>query len=249
MKPHDPADFTETLVSSESVFEGRLLKVRRDTVNLPDGSRATREYIHHPGAAMIVAQPDPDTILLERQFRYPLGRHFIELPAGKIDAGEAPLATAQRELREECGYTAQEWRHLATLHPCIGYADECIELFLARDLQQVGSALDEGEFLEVMIVRLDQALDWVRDGTITEAKAVTGLLWAEKIRRGEWSYVVLSRQRLAARRMISRARICGRAPVSPYPVVPQPGSNGPERRARRLPSAALPSIRFRRLWR
>ena len=186
MKPHDPADFTETLVSSESVFEGRLLKVRRDTVNLPDGSRATREYIHHPGAAMIVAQPDPDTILLERQFRYPLGRHFIELPTGKIDAGEAPLATAQRELREECGYTAQEWRHLATLHPCIGYADECIELFLARDLQQVGSALDEGEFLEVMIVRLDQALDWVRDGTITEAKAVTGLLWAEKIRRGEW---------------------------------------------------------------
>lgn len=186
MKPRDPADFTETLVSSESVFEGRLLKVRRDTVNLPDGSRATREYIHHPGAAMIVAQPDPDTILLERQFRYPLGRHFIELPAGKIDVGEAPLATAQRELREECGYTAQEWRHLATLHPCIGYADERIELFLARDLQQVGSALDEGEFLEVMIVRLDQALDWVRDGTITEAKAVTGLLWAEKIRRGEW---------------------------------------------------------------
>jgi ADP-ribose pyrophosphatase len=186
MKPHHPADFTETMVSTETVFEGKLLHVRRDTVSLPDGGRATREYIRHPGAAMILAQPDSDTILLERQFRYPLGRHFIELPAGKIDAGEEPLATAQRELREECGYTAQDWRHLATLHPCIGYADERIELYLARELSHVGNALDDGEFLEVMAVPLAKALDWVRDGTITEAKAVTGLLWAEKIRRGEW---------------------------------------------------------------
>jgi len=186
MKPRKPADFTETQVSSETVFEGKLLQVRRDSVRLPDGGLATREYIRHPGAAMIIAQPDPDTILLERQFRYPLGRHFIELPAGKIDAGESPLATAQRELREECGYTAQEWRHLATLHPCIGYADERIELYLAHELSHVGNALDDGEFLEVITVPLAQALDWVRDGTITEAKAVTGLLWAEKIRRGEW---------------------------------------------------------------
>jgi len=186
MKPRKPADFTETQVSSETVFEGKLLQVLRDSVRLPDGGLATREYIRHPGAAMIIAQPDPDTILLERQFRYSLGRHFIELPAGKIDTGEAPLATAQRELREECGYTAQEWRHLATLHPCIGYADERIELYLARELNHVGNALDDGEFLEVITVPLAQALDWVRDGTITEAKAVTGLLWAEKIRRGEW---------------------------------------------------------------
>lgn len=186
MKRSPPADFTEHTLSSESVFEGRLLHVRRDRVRLPDGGDAVREYIRHPGAAMVVAQPDPDSIVLERQFRYPLGRHFIELPAGKIDAGEEPLATAQRELREECGYTAREWRHLATLHPCIGYADERIELYLARGLQQVGNALDEGEFLEVMTVPLDQALGWVRDGSITEAKAVTGLLWAEKIRRGEW---------------------------------------------------------------
>ncbi len=181
-----PADFTETPVSSELVFDGRLLQVRRDTVRLPDGGEATREYIHHPGAVMILAQPDPDTVVLERQFRYPLRRHFIELPAGKIDAGEAPLATAQRELREECGYIAGEWRHLATLHPCIGYADERIELYLARDLRQVGNALDAGEFLEVIEVPLVQALAWVRDGTITEAKAITGLLWAEKINRGEW---------------------------------------------------------------
>lgn len=180
------SDFTETPLASEAVFEGRLLHVRRDTVRLPDGGQATREYIRHPGAAMIIAQPDPDTIILERQFRYPLARHFIELPAGKIDPGEEPLATAQRELHEECGYTARKWRHLATLHPCIAYADERIELYLASGLTEVGNALDEGEFLEVLSVPLSQALAWVRDGTITEAKAITGLLWAEKIRKGEW---------------------------------------------------------------
>lgn len=186
MTQRKPADFTETRLTSETVFDGKLLHVRRDTVRLPDGAQATREYIRHPGAAMIIAQPDPDAIILERQFRYPLARHFIELPAGKIDAGEEPLATAQRELREECGYAAAEWRHLATLHPCIAYADERIELYLARGLTEVGNALDDGEFLEVLTVPLAQALAWVRDGTITEAKAVTGLLWADKIRKGEW---------------------------------------------------------------
>ena len=182
----DSGDFTETRVTSETVFRGGLLHVLRDTVRLPGGRQATREYIRHPGAAMIIAMPDPDTIVLERQFRYPLSRHFIELPAGKIDAGEEPLATAQRELREECGYLASAWRHLATLHPCIAYADERIELFLAQGLTQVGNALDEGEFLEALTVPLRQALVWVREGAITEAKAVTGLLWAEKIRNGEW---------------------------------------------------------------
>lgn len=186
MTQRKSADFTETPLDSEVVFEGRLLHVRRDTVRLPNGSTSTREYIRHPGAAMIIAQPDPDTIILERQFRYPLARDFIELPAGKIDPGEEPLATAQRELREECGYAAAEWRHLTTLHPCIAYADERIELYLARGLTEVGAALDEDEFLEVMKVPLAQAIGWVRDGVITEAKAVTGLLWAEKIRRGIW---------------------------------------------------------------
>lgn len=179
-------DFTETKVSSRVIFEGKMLHVHEDVVRLPDGSTATRECVRHPGAAMMIAMLDDETLLMERQFRYPLGRHFIELPAGKIDAGEDPLVTARRELREECGYEAADWRHLTTLHPCIGYADERIELFLARDLTHVGSALDEGEFLEVLPVRIAQALQWVREGKITEAKAVTGLLWAEKLLRGEW---------------------------------------------------------------
>lgn len=180
------ADFSEVQVDSEAVFEGRLLRVRRDTVRLPDGKTATREYIRHPGAALILARPDPRTVLLERQFRYPLGRHFIELPAGKLEPGEAPLDTARRELREECGYTAASWRHLATLHPCIAYADERIELFLADGLSTVGSSLDDGEFLEVLTLPLAEALDWVRTGRITDPKTAVGLLWAEKLLRGEW---------------------------------------------------------------
>jgi ADP-ribose pyrophosphatase len=171
------SDFTESCLESESVYDGVLLHVLRDRVRLPDGRVAVR----------VVALLYADTILLERQFRYPLQRHFIELPAGKIDAGEDPLATAQRELREECGYTAATWRHLATLHPCIGYTDERIELYLATGLTAVEATLDDGEFLEVLPVKVTEALAWVREGRITEAKAVTGLLWADKLIRGEWS--------------------------------------------------------------
>ena len=186
MNESKEGDFTENAIASDVVFEGVMLKVIRDTVRLPDGGQSVREYIRHPGACMMLAFVDEQTIVLERQFRYPLHRHFIELPAGKIEHNEDPLSTAQRELREECGYEAGEWRHLATLHPCIGYADEHIELFLARDLKHVGGSLDEGEFLEVFTLTVAEALEWVRQGRITEAKAITGLLWAERIVRGEW---------------------------------------------------------------
>lgn len=179
-------DMTETRLDTQTVFQGKFLHVMSDTVRLPDGKRATREYIRHPGAAMVIALLDQNTLVLERQYRYPLARHFIELPAGKMDDGEDALATAQRELREECGYVASDWRHLTTLHPCIAYADEHIELFLARGLTKVERALDDGEFLEVLHVHITDALDWVRSGRITEAKAVTGLLWADRILRGEW---------------------------------------------------------------
>ena len=187
MSEPEQSDFTETTIASTTVFDGVLLHVMSDTVRLPDGNEAVREYIRHPGACMIIAFLDERTILLERQYRYPLRRHFIELPAGKMEAGEDPLETAQRELIEECGYAAAHWRHLATLHPCIGYADERIELYLARGLTYVGRSLDDEEFLEVFAVGIDEALTWVREGRITEAKAVTGLLWADRIARGEWT--------------------------------------------------------------
>jgi ADP-ribose pyrophosphatase len=183
----DEPDFTETTIDSRKIFDGTLLHVRADTVRLPNGHTSTREYIEHPGAATVLAFVDERTIVLERQFRYPLRRHFIELPAGKIDPGEEPLATAKRELREECGYEAAHWRHLGTLHPCIGFADERIELYAARGLTHVGAALDEDEFLQVFEVDVGEALDWVRTGRITEPKAIFGLMWADKLVRGEWS--------------------------------------------------------------
>ena len=171
-------DFTETQLTTKLVYDGRLLKVREDTVRLPDGKTARREYVQHPGASIIIPMLDDETVLLERQYRYPLKRHFYELPAGKIDAGEDPLETARRELKEECGYQANDWRHLTTLHPCIGYSDERIELYLARELANVGSALDDGEFLELVPLPVREALAWINTGRITDVKTITGLLWA-----------------------------------------------------------------------
>lgn len=129
----------EHMLTSEQVFRGRLLDVRRDRVSLPDGSEAVREYIHHPGAVVVVAVLDDGQLLFERQFRYPLHRAFLELPAGKLDSAEEPAACAQRELREETGYTAQTWKYLGVMHPCIGYSDERIEIFFAHGLRP-GSA-------------------------------------------------------------------------------------------------------------
>jgi ADP-ribose pyrophosphatase len=179
-----PTDFTETPVSSKTVYRGKLLHVLEDEVRLPNGRSVRREYIRHPGAAVMVPMPDPETVVLVRQFRYPLGRHFYEMPAGKIDPGEETLATAKRELLEECGYEAAEWRHMATIHPCIGYADERMELYLARQLRDVGRTPDEDEFLERVTMSFAEALRWVKEGKITDQKTVIGLLWADKFCSG-----------------------------------------------------------------
>lgn len=175
-----PTDFTEQTVHSKTVYRGRLLHVLEDEVRLSDGRIARREYVRHPGAVMVVPFLDAETVMLVRQFRYPLAQHFYEIPAGKIDPGEKPLQTAQRELREECGYEARTWRHLTTIHPCIGYSDERIELYLARGLTHVGHAPDDGELLEVVSVKMAAALRWVKEGRISDEKTVIGLLWAEK---------------------------------------------------------------------
>jgi ADP-ribose pyrophosphatase len=182
MSDAKPMDFTETMVSSKTVYRGRLLHVVEDDVRLPDGKPARREFIKHPGAVAMVPFLDDRTVVLVRQFRYSLGRHFYEIPAGKIDHGEDPLQTAARELREECGYQAGEWRHLTTLHPCIGYSDERIELYLARRLADVGHAPDDGEFIELAPLSLAEALRRVRDGAITDVKTIIGLMWADKFR-------------------------------------------------------------------
>jgi ADP-ribose pyrophosphatase len=180
------AALTETRVSGEAVYDGVLLHVRRDCVRLPDGRPAVREYIEHPGAVAILPILDSGELLLERQYRYPIGRELIELPAGKIDPGEATFATAQRELLEETGYIAREWRCLTTLHPLCSYSSERIELWLARGLEHRGRTLDEGEFLETFAVALGTAIEWVRSGRISDAKTIVGVLWAEKIAAGVW---------------------------------------------------------------
>ena len=173
-------DFTEDFIDGDLVFDGALLKVHRDRVRLPDGGEATREYIRHPGAVAIVPLFDDGTVLLERQFRYPHRRAFIEVPAGKLDAGEPPLDTAKRELLEETGYAAEEWTRLGTMHTAIAYTDEAIGLFLARRLSLQGKPkLDAGEFLETLIVPFDEAIAMVRDGRITDSKSVCSLLWVD----------------------------------------------------------------------
>jgi ADP-ribose pyrophosphatase len=170
-------DFTEHRITSESVFDGKLLHVRRDTVRLPDGTQATREYIVHPGAVLILALLDAQTLIMERQYRYPGQNHFIELPAGKKEPGEDALLTAQRELEEETGYRARSWQKLTTTHSSIGYSTEHIDYFIARDLTHVGAKLDEGEFLEVMSVKISDAMDWIKQGKITDIKTIAGLFW------------------------------------------------------------------------
>lgn len=182
----DESDFIEETLSSEQVFDGRLLKVFSDRVRVPDGHETVREYVRHPGAVVIIAVLDNGKLLFERQFRYPLRRIFLEMPAGKIDPGEHILDTARRELREETGYKAKLWRHLGTMHPVIGYADEHIEIFWAQGLSFIGAELDHGEVLEVSEMTLADALLAVRDGEITDAKTVTALMWAEKTLSGEW---------------------------------------------------------------
>jgi ADP-ribose pyrophosphatase len=172
-----PSDYTEHRLTSRLAYDGAMLKVREDSVRLPDGGTAMREWVQHPGAVIIIAMLDRDTVIMERQFRYAVGRHFFELPAGKIEAGEEPLATARRELIEECGYTAASWRHLATLHPCVGYSNERFELYLARELTHVGRALDEGEFLDVVPMARSEIRKAVLDGRITDVKVVAGLAW------------------------------------------------------------------------
>jgi len=180
-------DLSEKMLESRSVFDGVFLHVKRDIVSLSDGTRTRREYIIHPGAVVIIAMSDEGQLVLERQFRYPLGREFIELPAGKIDPGESPLVTAQRELAEETGYRAERWRHLGRMHPGIGYSTESIEIYLAEGLSKSAAKLDPGEFLEVFTLSLDTAIAWIRSGRITDSKTITALLWAEKVYRGEWS--------------------------------------------------------------
>lgn len=176
----------ETRLDGEMAYDGRFLKVARDRIALPDGKITDREYIKHPGAVVILPVFDDGRVLLERQFRYPLGREFIEFPAGKIDPGEEPLACAKRELIEETGYSATDWQFVCTIHNAIAYSDEHLDLFIARGLSAGEAKLDEGEFLEIFTSTVPEMLAMVKAGEITDVKTIIGAFWLEKILGGSW---------------------------------------------------------------
>ncbi|SFU86747.1 NUDIX domain-containing protein [Pseudoduganella namucuonensis] len=180
------AHLKETRVDGGLAYDGHFLQVHRDSVTLPNGNVTGREYIKHPGAVVILPVLDDGSILLERQFRYPLDRVFIELPAGKIDPGEDPLACAKRELLEETGYSASDWRFVCTIHNAIAYSDEHLDIYLARGLTAGEAQLDDGEFIETITAPLAEMLDWVRTGKITDVKTIIGAFWMEKIASGTW---------------------------------------------------------------
>lgn len=181
----------EQCITSVPLVQGGFLKAFRDQVRLPDGSQAEREYIVHPGAVMVIplleGEDGGTRLVLERQYRYPVAQVIVEFPAGKLDPGEATLACAQRELKEETGYTAREWARAGVLHPVVAYSNEFIDIWFARGLTAGARQLDAGEFLDVFTATPTELYAWCRDGQVTDAKTLIGALWLQNVENGLWS--------------------------------------------------------------
>ena len=181
----------ETKVSGRQILQGSFLQAMRDTVLLPDGAHATREYVVHPGAVMVIALITAPSgqlqVVLERQFRYPLGRVIVEFPAGKRDPAEDLWLCARRELREETGYSAAEWAHAGVLNPVPAYCTEFIDIWFARDLTAGPRQLDPGEFLDVFTATPAELVQWCFDGTVTDGKTQVGALWLQNVLSGAWA--------------------------------------------------------------
>ena len=188
MAPAEPdAHLRESTVASRQVYHGHFLDVRQDRVRLPDASEATREYVRHPGAVMVVPLLSDGRLVMERQWRYPLGRAMLEFPAGKLDPGETPLACGIRELVEETGYRAREWARAGVIHNAIAYSNEAIEIWFARGLTAGPARLDAGEFLEVLTLSEAELAAAARRGEVTDAKTLIGLSWLQNWRVGAWT--------------------------------------------------------------
>jgi ADP-ribose pyrophosphatase len=179
---HDDEHLAEKKISGEGVYDGIFLKMKRDIVSLPDGQHAVREYLEHPGAVAILAVLDDGRVLLERQYRYPIAQAVIEIPAGKLNTDEDPLLCAQRELQEETGYTAKHWSKIRRIHPVISYSTEFIDIYLAEGLSPGPARLDEEEFLDVFASPLEELLNWVETGKITDVKTIISTYWLERRR-------------------------------------------------------------------
>jgi ADP-ribose pyrophosphatase len=184
----DPSDahLREHFVTRETRLEGGYLTVLRDHVRLPDGSTATREYVRHPGAVAVLPILDDGRVVLVRQFRYPVARILLELPAGKLDEGEPVLACAMRELREETGYTARQWARAGVFHNAAAYSTEGIEIWFARDLVAGPQQLDTGEFVEVCTLAEAEIDALAARGGLPDMKTMIGLQWLQRWRNGHW---------------------------------------------------------------
>lgn len=179
----------ERRVHQEELLRGHFLQVLRDTVQLPNQNLATREYVVHPGAVMVIPMletPEGLRLVMERQFRYPVGQVMTEFPAGKLDPGEDPWLCAQRELLEETGYTARQWARAGVLHPVIAYSTEVIEIWFAKDLTLGERQLDTDEFLDVFTATPAELMAACQQGLLTDAKTLTGLLWLQNVQSGQW---------------------------------------------------------------
>ena len=171
-------DISEKMVSSETVFEGKIVKVTLDKARLPNGRLATREVVYHPGGVAVLALDEDGTVWLVRQYRYPIQKTLLELPAGKLDHGaeEDRLLAAQRELSEETGLEASKWTYLGYTLVSPGFCDETLHMYLAQGLVQKKQHLDENEFLDVVTMPFDELVKQVMDGTITDGKTVSATL-------------------------------------------------------------------------
>ena len=182
----DLSHLQETFRERSDIYRGDLLHVVKDSVRLAGGLCATREMILHPGAVMVIPFLPDGRVLVEIQHRYPLGETIIEFPAGKVDSGEERFDAAQRELREETGFTAQRWAYAGKVAMAAAYSDERIDMWLASDLRAGSTDLDDGELLELCSAEIDELMALAQQGVITDSKTLAGLWWLARWQSGQW---------------------------------------------------------------
>lgn len=176
---------TEKTIHSKKIFEGKLIRVQVDEVSLPNGDTSTREIVKHPGAVAALAITDEEKLVLVRQFRKPLEKVTLELPAGKLDPGENPEMCAHRELAEETGYQAERLQHLVSFYTSPGFADEIIHLYEASQLKGGEAKPDQDEFVEVVELTLEEAFAAIATGDICDAKTVSAVyIWHNRVLQG-----------------------------------------------------------------